>query len=1006
MCSLALHRTSIRAVAVALLFAVGIAGASPAAFAPADTGKPVVLEGQLDVRIEDYPDGHSRLRHFLKTSQGRVELTFAHKAMQHLSSGTRVRVHGQVQGNMLALDGSTGSIEVLAKVLPNTMGEQSIAVLLVNFQDDASQPKSLAEARNLVFGDVSNHYLESSFGQTWFKGDAFGWYTLAMSKTECDPEKIASLADAQAAQAGVNLADFQRRVYIFPSIATCPWLGQGSLGGTRTQAWINGMATLQVIGHELGHNYGLFHAHAYNCDTGVFGENCSSIEYGDAADLMGNGRAGHFGPFAKELLGWLNDGISPPITTVTTSGRYSIEPYSAASVGPKALKIPLGTDVYGRKTWYYLEYRQPIGGDSVLATTGNLTKGVIVRYAVEGDGDTGFQLDMSPGSSTNKFDEMADGALAVGQSYFEESIGVTMTLASTSSTDATLDVVFGPTCLRAKPTVSVTGGGTAVKAGSTVGYTVTVTNRDSAGCAGSTTFTLWNSVPVGWANTLATTTMTLLPGASASVPLGVTSTATAAPGSYNIVASVSSPLGSRHASNNGAIYAIVDPAIVCMRGAPALSLAGGGTPVAAGTTVGYTLALTNRDSSACAATTFTLAKSVPTGWAGTFGKPSMTLAPGATASTTLGITSTATTAPGRYGIGAAAASPSGALHTVNASATYTAAPTLSIADASVVEGNAGTAMANFIVSLAQPAAVPVSFDVTTKNGLALAGSDYTATSRIGVTIPAGSTRATVAVPIIGDTVVEGEDTFQVLVGNVVGAPVADGTAIGRIANDDTVLAIGDVGIVEGQSGARSATFTVKLSNVSASPVTFNIATANRTAMAGSDYAALSLAGQSIPAGSTSKTFNVGIAGDAAVEADESFLVNVSGVKGATVADAQAVGTIRNDDTVLGIADATVAEGNSGTKTLAFAVKLSAPSANPVTFNLATANSTAAAGSDYIALALSGQSIPAGSTLKVFNVTINGDIVREVNETFVLNVGSVMGAVIGDAQAVGTIANDD
>ena len=198
---LALQRTSIRAAAVALLLAVGIAGASPAAFAPADTGKPVVLEGQLDVRIEDYPDGHSRLRHFLKTSRGRVELTFAHKAMQHLSSGTRVRVHGQVQGNMLALDGSTGSVEVLAKVLPNTMGEQSIAVLLVNFQDDTSQPKTLAEARNLVFGDASNHYLESSFGQTWFKGNAFGWYTLAMSKTECEPEKQSSRTRRRPRQA-------------------------------------------------------------------------------------------------------------------------------------------------------------------------------------------------------------------------------------------------------------------------------------------------------------------------------------------------------------------------------------------------------------------------------------------------------------------------------------------------------------------------------------------------------------------------------------------------------------------------------------------------------------------------------------------------------------------------------------------------------------------------------------------------------------------------------------
>jgi len=192
-----------------------------------------------------------------------------------------------------------------------------------------------------------------------------------------------------------------------------------------------------------------------------------------------------------------------------------------------------------------------------------------------------------------------------------------------------------------------------------------------------------------------------------------------------------------------------------------------------------------------------------------------------------------------------------------------------------------------------------------------------------------------------------------------------------------------------------------LANASASPVTFNIATANRTAIAGSDYAAFNLANQVIPAGSTSKTFNVTIVGDAVVEANETFLVTVSGVKGAAVADAQAVGTIRNDDAVL-----TIVEGNSGTKTLAFTVRLSAASANPVTFNLATANKTAAAGTDYVALALTGQAIAAGATSKVFNVAIKGDTVREVNETFVVNVGSVVGARAGDAQALGTIANDD
>ena len=201
MSSLALHRTSLRAVAVALLFVAGIAGARPLTFAPADTGKPIVLEGQLDVLVEDYRDGHSRTRHYLETQQGRVELTFARKPTQQLSSGTRVRVHGQAQGDALALDGSTSSVEVLATVLPNTMGEQSIAVLLVNFEDDTSQPRTLAEAHDLVFGDVSNHYLESSFGQTWFKGDTFGWYTLAMSKTECEPEKQSSRTRRRPRQA-------------------------------------------------------------------------------------------------------------------------------------------------------------------------------------------------------------------------------------------------------------------------------------------------------------------------------------------------------------------------------------------------------------------------------------------------------------------------------------------------------------------------------------------------------------------------------------------------------------------------------------------------------------------------------------------------------------------------------------------------------------------------------------------------------------------------------------
>ena len=103
------------------------------------------------------------------------------------------------------------------------------------------------------------------------------------------------------------------------------------------------------------------------------------------------------------------------------------------------------------------------------------------------------------------------------------------------------------------------------------------------------------------------------------------------------------------------------------------------------------------------------------------------------------------------------------------------------------------------------------------HGTAVAGSDYTATSLTGVTIPAGSTAVTVTVPVTGETAIEGNETFKVMVSNVVGATVSDGAATGTIRNDDTRLSIANASVVEGNSGTKAATFTLRLSNASASP---------------------------------------------------------------------------------------------------------------------------------------------------------------------------------------------
>jgi hypothetical protein len=335
-------------------------------------------------------------------------------------------------------------------------------------------------------------------------------------------------------------------------------------------------------------------------------------------------------------------------------------------------------------------------------------------------------------------------------------------------------------------------------------------------------------------------------------------------------------------------------------------------------------------------------------------------------------------------------------------------PTISIADVSITEGDSGNKSMVFTLSLSFASSTPITYDIFTFDGTAKAGSDYVGSSLTGQTIPAGQTSATFSVAVIGDTVGEANESFNVYLNNVAGATVPDNFTVGTILNDDLPsLSINNASVSEGNSGTKIMTFTVSLSGPASTAVTYNIATANNTATAGSDYVASSLTGQSIPAGVTSTTFSVTINGDTTIEPNESFYVDVFNVAGATVADPTGVGTITNDDfPSLSINNASVTEGNSGTKTLTFTVSLSAAASNAVTYNISTANNTATAGSDFVAVPLTAQSLPAGVTTKNFSVTINGDTAIEPNETFFVNVSSVNGAAVVDPTGVGTISNDD
>jgi hypothetical protein len=110
-----------------------------------------------------------------------------------------------------------------------------------------------------------------------------------------------------------------------------------------------------------------------------------------------------------------------------------------------------------------------------------------------------------------------------------------------------------------------------------------------------------------------------------------------------------------------------------------------------------------------------------------------------------------------------------------------------------------------------------------------------------------------------------------------------------------MLSISDALVGEGNTGTRTAVFTVFLSKPATSVVTYAAATADDNARAGSDYVARSATGQSIAVGQTSSTFEVIVNGDTSKEGNERFRVNLSAVSGAIPGDSQGTATIVDDE---------------------------------------------------------------------------------------------------------------
>jgi chitodextrinase len=416
---------------------------------PATAGVPVTLTGTLEVvHGDDFQHGRPEFSYALRTKTGRVELAFSGQGPRDLG-GARIRVSGRRAGDTVTVAADeSGAVEQVAAA-PATSVEtataaapvtKAVAVILINFSNDTSQPITRSGAAGIVFSNansVANFFAEESRDAVSLTGTVFGWYTIPASNANCAWDTWRSQAVSAANAAGANLAAYNHVIYAWPHTSSCGWAGLAFMPGRDT--FNNGAFGLRVIGHELSHNFGIHHASSVSCTSGgvrvAVSSSCSASEYGDPFTIMGSGSTFHNDGEQVGELGWLQAG---EVRTVVPGGSYSIEPVLGTHAGTvKLLRVARGDG-----TWFYIDVRAPFGsyfdrwGSADLAVNG-----VMIRISPDAAVPTSSPrvtklVDTHPETAT-----FSDAPLAVGRTLVDSVSHLRITTESLDAGGAVVRIV-------------------------------------------------------------------------------------------------------------------------------------------------------------------------------------------------------------------------------------------------------------------------------------------------------------------------------------------------------------------------------------------------------------------------------------------------------------------------------------------------------------------------------------------------------------------------------------
>ena len=368
--------------------------------------------------------------------------------------------------------GTAGTAGTAAALAP---GVKSVAVVLVNFVDDTRQPWTITQARSVLFDgttSVNAYYQDASDGVMSISGDVFGYVTITKDNVGCDWSEWGSAARAAAIQAGAPLGNYSYTVYAWPRTSLCGWAGLGYLPGT--SSYIDGYLDTRVVGHELGHNFGVHHASTMSCTDNnvatVVTGSCTLDEYGDPFTIMGSSTRLHNNWHRAQL------GFDVGTVTIASDATVSLAAVDSGA-GTRLVRVPRGGTT---NTFLHLEYRQPSGLFDNFASTNAIVSGVTVRIAPDIGVITQSRLiDTSPTIPSS----FGDPALKVGQSFTDPLSGVTISVTGATTAAAQVTVSYGAdTVAPTAPTgLTATASATLTSASVALRWTASTDDRGVAG---------------------------------------------------------------------------------------------------------------------------------------------------------------------------------------------------------------------------------------------------------------------------------------------------------------------------------------------------------------------------------------------------------------------------------------------------------------------------------------------------------------------------------------------